>query len=177
MRKPIQLTPTWLIANFFQACACPSPHSAKQQGQIPSPHSNRPWLARRCQYSSSWGKPLYCFVNSVAIVLRLSLNNSCTDSTRTDTPPRPLSLASHKRRCCWVSCILVKSHGEQASSIWFKKKNKKKKRESHHEVKTPNSTQLMWKEGFQGFRELFCLSVWTFTQLSRCPCEPYRRWC
>lgn len=46
------------------------------------------------------GKPLSCFVNSAAIVLRLSSNNALTDSTQTDTPPCPFTFSSHKGSRC-----------------------------------------------------------------------------
>lgn len=42
------------------------------QGQIHITLSNKPWLAERHQYSPSWRKAFFCFVNSVAITLPLS---------------------------------------------------------------------------------------------------------
>lgn len=88
------------------------------KGQTHSTLSNRPWLAETRQYSSSWGEPLFCFVNSTAIILPLPTNNTHTRPRLTHHLALSVTpvIVSHKQSCY--------SEAEQLAYWWSHMLNK-----------------------------------------------------
>lgn len=116
-------------------CVCVSlSYSATQKGQIHGTLSNTPWLAERRQYSSSWGEPFFCFVNSAAIILPLPANNSHTldPDWHTTLPSLWLSLSltpiivSHKQSCCLDAAQLAYKWSHMGNKLWASGEEKKK---------------------------------------------------
>lgn len=96
------------------------------QGQIHITLSNKPWLAERRQYSPSWRKPFFCFVNSVAITLPLSSKqyiHKQTDSQPSLTHHLALSLShTHPSLSAIILVVMtlnnLHAHESPGPSFW-----------------------------------------------------------